>query len=224
MATYKSRLTRRERKKYLEIAEDIQSRGGQIEIPEEWHDPVDQLRIAIAGPPASGIYQLAAGVVIYVVRTKLVAELGLILQDFEINAAWDPGVYPCGPAGGTTYRFSSGLQFEWDEVLNHRIENYLRFRRGDICEGWLLAMGLNPVPEEYGAGRPAPLELVLLDQFSRRHIATADFVVERSAKRVTSVPRLSHSLFEPDAATVAEKPVIADEPNIVPRRASDDSR
>ena len=115
MATYKSRLTRRERKKYLEIAEDIQSRGGQIEIPEEWRDPVDQLRIAIAGPPASGIYQLAAGVVdLRCPYSKLVAELGLILQDFEINAAWDPGVYPCGPAGGTTYRLCSGLQFEWD--------------------------------------------------------------------------------------------------------------
>ena len=131
MPIYKPRLTRSERAKYLPVAEDLLARGVELDIPDEWRYSARALRIMIAGPPASSIYQLASGLVVYAARVKLLAERGsFILQDFQITPAWDCDVFPCGPEGGTTYRFAPGLEFEWNEVLNHRIENDLRLRRG----------------------------------------------------------------------------------------------
>ncbi len=96
------------------------------------------------------------------------------------------------------YRFAPGLDFDFDQVLNHRIESFLRFRRGDIRDGWLLAMGSKPIPEEYGPGRPAPLKIVLFDQFSQPHAASGEFGVERSAKTTRSAARPRTNLFAPE--------------------------
>jgi hypothetical protein len=59
-------------------------------------------------------------------------------------------------------------------------------------------MGYKPVPEEYGPGRPAPLNIVLFDQFSQQHKASAEFLVERSARTTRSAARPRTSLFAPE--------------------------
>jgi hypothetical protein len=198
---FKPRLTRREQAKYLTAAEELLAGGLALEIPDEWRDNTHALHIEIGGPPASSIYQLASGIVVYVVRVKLVAERGgMILEDFEITPAWDSSVYPCGSERGS-YRLAAGLQYDWNEVLNHRIENHLRFRRGDLADGWLLATGSKSIPPEYGPGRPAPLEVAFLDQFSKQHKVSGDFVVERSAKTPKSAVRPGPGLFDPVSST-----------------------
>ena len=201
MPIFKPRLTRREQAKYLAVAEELLAGGIALEIPDEWRDNARALHIEIGGPPASSIYQLASGIVVYVVRAKLVAERGgIILEDFEITPAWDRDVYPCGSEGGS-YRLAAGLQYDWDEVLNHRIENRLRFRRGDLADGWLLATGSKPIPPQYGPGRPAPLEVAFLDQFSEQHTVRREIAVERSAKTLKSAVRPRPGLFDPVHST-----------------------
>jgi hypothetical protein len=200
---FKPRLTRREQAKYFAVAEELLAGGIVLEIPDEWRDNARALHIEIGGPPASSIYQLASGIVVYVVRAKLVAERGgIILEDFEITPAWDRDVYPCGSEGGS-YRLAAGLQYDWNEVLNHRIENRLRFRRGDLADGWLLATGSKPIPPQYGPGRPAPLEVAFLDQFSEQHKVSGDFVVERSAKTLKSPVRPRPGPFDPVDSTAS---------------------
>jgi len=121
---------------------------------------------------------------------------GIILEDFEITPAWDRDVYPCGSEGGS-YR----LQYDWNEVLNHRIENRLRFRRGDLADGWLLATGSKPIPPQYGPGRPALLEVAFLDQFSEQHTVRREIAVERSAKTLKSAVRPRPGLLDPVHST-----------------------
>ena len=94
------------------------------------------------------------------------------------------------------------LDFDFREVLNHRIENLFRLRRGDLREGWLLAMGYKPVPAEYGLGRPAPVEVRLLDQFSRVNVASVELAVERSTKPKQLLSAKRPGLFEPEEAPV----------------------
>jgi len=179
---FEPRLTRREQAKYLTVAKELLA----------------------GGPPASSIYQLASGLVVYIVRVKLGAERGgVILEDFEITPAWDPDVYPCGSEGGTSYRLAAGLEYDRSEVLNHCIENHLRFRRGDLADGWLLATGFNPVRPEYGPGRPAPLEVAFLDRFSEQHTASREIAVERSARTLKSAVRPRPGLFDPLVSTVS---------------------
>jgi hypothetical protein len=198
MPIYKPRLTRTEQAKYLAVARELVGAGVTLRIPDEWCDNASRLQILIDGPPASSIYQLASGLVVYAVHVRILAERGaVILQDFQIIPAWDSGICECSPEKGTGYRFAPGLDYEWNEVLNHRIVNLLRFsRRGDMQEGWLLAMGYKPVPEEYGPGRPAPLEVAFLDQFSQQHTASAVFAVERSAKATKPAARPRTGLWE----------------------------
>jgi hypothetical protein len=206
LPTYKPELTRKEQAKYLSIARELQVTGKEFEIPDEWQDNSRFLHIMIAGSPESLITQICPSIVVYAFRVRLLAERGVTVQEFEVAANWDPGISPCYSEGRTPYRFAPALDFNVKEVLNDRIERGLRFRRGDTREGWLLAMGNKPVPEEYGPGRPAPLNIVLVDQFSYQHVATADFLVERSARSTSSVRRPRTSLFErEDKSTLHQK-------------------
>jgi len=195
---YKPRLTRSEQAKYLRVAQELLAAGVELNIPDEWSDNARALRITIGGPPASSIYQLASGLVVYAVYVIILAERGgVILRDFQIMPAWDPAVSECGPEKATGYRFATGLDYEWNDVLNHRIVNLLRLSRpGDMREGWLLGTGCKPVPQEYGPGKPAPLEIAFLDQFSQKHTVSAAFVVERSAKTTKSAARPRTGLYE----------------------------
>ena len=186
MPTYKPELTPREQGKYLSIARELEAAGTRVDIPDEWRENERFLRITIAGSPESLITQLSPSKVLYAFRVRLLAERSGTVQGFEVETCWDQGVFPCYPEGRAPYRFAPGLDFDFDEVLNHRIESFLRFRRGDVCEGWLLAMGYKPIPDEYGPGRPAPLNIVLFDQFSQQHAESGEFLVERSARTTRS--------------------------------------
>ena len=68
--------------------------------------------------------------------------------------------------------------------------------RGDVREGWLLAMGNKPVPEAYGRGRPAPLELKLFDQFGQSQGERATLMVQRSKRIRASSIRSGAGLYE----------------------------
>ena len=198
MPILKPRLTPREQGKYLRVAEELLGGGLALEIPDEWRDSTRALRIEIGGAPASSICQLAGGIVVYVVRMKLVAERGgVILEDFQIKPAWDPDVFASVSQEGTNYRLAPGHHYDWSEVLNHRIEKRLRLRRGDLADGWLLATGTKPIPPEYGPGRPAMLEVAFSDQFSEQHKVMGEIVVERSAKTLKSAVRRKSGLFDP---------------------------
>jgi hypothetical protein len=93
-------------------------------------------------------------------------------------------------------RFAPGLDFDVKEVLNDRIDRDLHFRRGDVREGWLLAMGYKPVPEEYGPCRPAPVEVRLFDQFGQPQIVTTTVAVEGSRQSRKSSLRPGSDLYE----------------------------
>jgi hypothetical protein len=198
MPTYKPELTPREQRKYLSIARELEAAGTRVDIPDEWRENERFLRITIAGSPESLITQFSPSKVLYAFRVRLLAERSGIVQGFEVETCWDHGVFSCYPEGRPPYRFGPGLDFDFDEVLNHRIESLLRFRRGDVREGWLLAMGNKPIPEEYGPGRPAPLKIVLFDQFSQPHAESGEFLVERSVRTIRSAARPRTSLFAPE--------------------------
>ena len=123
------------------------------------------------------------------------------MEDFDVAADWDPGVFSCYPDSRGLYRYASGLDFGYDKVLNHRFENPLHLRRGGTREGWLLAMGWQSVPEQYGRpGRPAPVVVTLLDQFGQPTVESVDLVVERSTKTNKSSVRPGPSPFSDASA------------------------
>jgi hypothetical protein len=211
MPTYKPELTPREQTKYLSIARELEAAGTRVDIPDEWQENARFLHVTIAGSPESLITQLSPTIVLYAFRVRILAEHSVTLQEFEVATRWDPGVSPCYPEGRTPYRFDPGLDFNVKEVLNDRIACDLRFRRGDIREGWLLAMGNKPVPEEYGPGRPAPVEVRFFDQFWQSQVTSTALAVERSKQTRKSSLRPGQGLDEREDPTVSvERGVNAD--------------
>jgi hypothetical protein len=217
MPTYKPELTPREQAKYLSIAMEQKAAGMRVDIPHEWQAKARFLRVIIAGSPESLITQISPTIVLYAFRVRLLAERGVTLQAFEVGTSWDADIFDCYPEGRTPYRFAPGLEFNVKEVLNDRIENDLRFRRGDVREGWLLAMGNKPVPKAYGPGRPAPVEVRLFDQFGQSQVVQATLLVERSARIRASSVRPGAGLYEQDPNAIV--PVLfTQDPSWVARR------
>jgi len=105
----------------------------------------------------------------------------VLADEFEITPAWDDDITAISTEE-ETYRVG-GLNFHRSEVLNHRLEAPIRFPHiGYRIEGWLFAQGIRPVPAEYGARHPAPLELNLWDQKGRIYSAHSVASVDRSAQ------------------------------------------
>ena len=217
MPIRKSRLSREEERQCLASLRDRQARGFNVVIPRRLERACG-LDIIIAGSPESLITQLSPTIVLYALRVRLLAEHSVNLQHFEVAASWDPDIFPCYPKGRTPYRFAPGLEFNVKEVLNDRIERDLRFRRGDVREGWLLAMGNKPVPEAYGPGRPAPLELRLFDQFGQSQVDHATLLVERSARIRASSVRPGAGLYEQVDPNAIVPVLFTQDPSWVARR------
>jgi hypothetical protein len=203
MPVYKPRLTRKEQARYRAVAQKLVAAGVNITMPAE----EELLGITIGGPPASYIHQVGNAFVVYAVWVSMTAKKsGIILLDFRIAASWDSEI---GPACSevtirrerkteSRYVCPDGRDYLEDDVLNDVIDEGLHLSRpGDTREGWLLAMGQVPVPERYGARRPAPVEVTLSDQFGQAHTAVAELLVERSARATRSSVQPSSGLYQP---------------------------
>ena len=83
-----------------------------------------------------------------------------------------------------------------------------------MCEGWLLAMGYKPVPEEYGPGKPAPVEVRFLDQFWHPHIARVKLGVERSTRTRKSPLQTGSGLYERDAPPASMERVMVQDVSV----------
>jgi len=68
------------------------SAGFKVMIPRQLQRACG-LDIIIAGSPESLITQLSP-IVLYALRVRLVAERSGTVQEFEVAASWDPGIFP----------------------------------------------------------------------------------------------------------------------------------
>ncbi len=185
----------------LAAAQELQRAGLIPRIPAEWLETSSALNIQIAPPYANVVCQLPNGSTFYAILARLLSRRGgSILEDFDIASARDSDLRPLYTEENEPYRFGRAFDFPWDEVLNHRIEKGLRFhRRGDLAEGWLLAVGHRPIPGKYPDRMAVALDTAFTDQFGDHQYARAEAFVERSARReeLSSQPRKSPGLFEP---------------------------
>jgi hypothetical protein len=81
------------------------------------------------------------------------------------------------------------------EVLNQKIERNLILRRGQIVEGWILAGGVRPIPQQYLDGFTAPFQVRFFDQFGCEHRADGTLSVLRRSQRDRSNVRPGTGLY-----------------------------
>lgn len=194
-----------EQRTYFGAAQKLREAGMEIDIPEEWERQTQRLEVSVC--PVSGVHVLGLGMTVYALYVRLTSLCSnLVLDDIDIGCAWDGGI-TLTSAIGIHYQFGKSLEFEFGEVLNHRIENGFRFRHvGVHFQGWILGLGIRPVPLNYANHRPAPLILSFIDQRGETHRTEASAIVYRSS-RVRQVRVRPMSLYERESSSsISPKP------------------
>jgi hypothetical protein len=212
MQITKRSLTRREMLEHLARAERMLATGINIRIREEWQDNARALGktfdIAVGGGLATFVFDLTAGGAGYVISLRLVGqELGTLL-DCRLTTSWDEHIVLASFNDERDSMCRLGLlQYPRSQVLNLRFQNSLRFQRGQMIEGVILATGVNAIPEAYRHGQIVPIELVLLDQNENQIGETADLFVDRLSKpKRKFVPRKS-GLYDREGISPTREPV-----------------
>lgn len=210
-------LNRQQEAKYRALVRDLQTAQLICAVPGEREDEekLHELDIFVAPPEGNILCELSSGVTAYAIWVQLVA-LGsnLRLENCEIVSDWDSESIVLWHSERGLYRVESAINLTDAEVLNHRIENGLRFHhRGDGAEGWLVASGLKPIPEKYGDRMITKLGLTFTDQFGHDYPAQAEAILQRSAhlRNSDSRVRKSPGLFETgdsERKVWAEVPVV----------------
>jgi hypothetical protein len=181
----RKQLSSMQRARYLEHALELQSVGIDCDIPDEWLEHSRSLEISVAPPSENILRQLPSGPTACAIQVYLVCLVGnLVLKDFAIASEWDSDLIALTANGRGLYSVGPALEFTEREVLNHRFERGLHFRRcGDIAEGWLVACGVKPIPDKYPNRMRTELTLTFTDQFDQPHAAHAQVVLERSTRQ-----------------------------------------
>ncbi len=137
----------------------------------------------MAGGAASSVFDSSRGS-LYAIPVRLVAERPDTLIGCQIRTEWDIHILLRSFDDYLPFCRLGSLDYPRAEVLNHRIENGLRFdRRGDWIEGMILANGLRPIPEKYLNGAIVPFQLTFEDVFGEEIIVTAKLSVARTGKQ-----------------------------------------
>jgi hypothetical protein len=204
MPVKRTQLSRQQRAIYLARAQDLRAAGLECQIPDELQEHSRSIDIFAASPEGNMLCELPSGVTAYAIWVHLVALVGnLILDSVRIVSEWDSESIVLWRNQRGLYCVGSAFEFTEKDVLNHRIEDGLPFRRGDIAEGWLVASGLRPIPEGFQNRMLTKLSITFTDQFAHEHTVQAHAVLERSARFRNSASRVGKSsgLFEVDPAS-----------------------
>jgi hypothetical protein len=195
-------LTRAARDKYLVDAKWLASAGAAIEIPEPVLSEASPLRIDQYGPEFNQIVfnqnQFRLGLIVGV--RLLALRPGIEICGCHFALPWeDPALFLWDvSAESKRYRFTKGLEFDREEVLNSRIVEGLSLRVGEPVEGLLLATGSAPLPTRYCHGAAVNAELTFVDQFDRHCSEKMELLVNRRVGETLNIddPRKGSTLFE----------------------------
>lgn len=208
----------------LELARQIRAAGIPICISEDDSDvrsvSSDGLRICQFG----GLVESAAfdwfggtGFIIWLVVTIELS--GFAVSSFDVEIPWEDTISlledPLKIDGASmVYRFGArdALEFNRDEVLNHRADVQRIMPRGSSLKGCLLGIGSRSIPDRYPHGDSIPAFVNVYDQYNRPYRSPIVLWANRPERlRRGSRPKAErerlfacpdHAGAEPDVANV----------------------
>jgi hypothetical protein len=196
--------------------------GVNIQIREEWREQVpakDVLDIRIAGSVATFVFELTAARAGYVISVRLVGRAPGAILDCRLTTSWDKDIVLESFNDGGDPMCRLGLvEYPRDQVLNLRMQNSLRFQRGQIIEGVILATGVNPIPKAYRHGQIVPIELAFLDQDEDQVRETADLFVDRLWKPKPKLEPHKTGLFDRGRIVPLREPGTSQKDSSLPQR------
>jgi hypothetical protein len=187
----------------LSLARRIRAAGCQIAISED-DDPrccnkpsEDAIINQTGGQLETRAFDHSGGTGWLVSISIAVQESRFAISSFAIETPWEKMgfcwiVDPLEHSTDCIYRLAS-LQFDRDEILNHRA-NSKPLQRGTLMDGFLLGTDMATIPSQFRR-REIDVTLVIYDQFDQQHRASLKMFVEQLVKQ--SQPRTKRAgLFD----------------------------
>ena len=174
------RLSRTEARGYRRCLRELRAEGIDVNCPDDSLEDVPALDITVVGGLVSLIFNLPSGLAGYAIWLRLVARRSglILLEQCEMATEFDDQIeLECFDLGGPICQLGQ-CKHHKSEVLNDRFP--LRFHRGHLIEGVILATGLKPIPKEYVHGTMVPFKLTFWDQFRNEISVESKLSVERS--------------------------------------------
>ncbi len=207
MCIRKSRMTRAEEAAYIDCLKQMKAAGINVEIPQRYLESPPSLDIFIAGGPATFIFDLRGGSAAFAVWVRLVALRRITLLDFTLKTTWDDQIVPQSFFDEQAPLWWLGnIDFPRNQVLNMRMDG-LSLSPGRMIEGWILAVGLKPIPKAFDHGMAVPFTLVLLDQNENEIKKDAELFVDRTWKQKYKYVRQENDLYGRDVSLATSEPV-----------------
>jgi hypothetical protein len=181
----------------LALARRIRAAGVAIYIGEDDgetpHDPPSGLRIRQFGGLFDGRAIDFYGGTAYIISAVITVNLPhFAIAGFGLELPWKGTVRwldePFEIDGSSKmYRFGGKYDpaFEKDEVLNHLADVRRTLSRGASLKGALLAIGQEPITEEFPHGAMIPAFLTVYDQFWRPYRSPIKLWADRSQKHLS---------------------------------------
>jgi len=185
-------------REYLSCLRALQAEGICVDIPGEWLErsscPLD---VVIAPPPVSMVFDWPSGNGAgYAVSLRLLSRGRCMIDDCAITVSWDDHIVIQSLDECKSRCEFGKVVVPPESVLNHRIENTLRFpRAGHLVQGVILGRGVSPIPEQYAGGVSIPFTLTLYDQFGDEISQQGHLSVGERARKRTTVERPTEDLY-----------------------------
>ena len=146
----------------------------------------------------------------FAIWVRLVARGLVTVLNYAITTAWDDQIVPQAFFDERIDPWRLGQRdFPQSEVLTMRIMEGLTLNPGRMAEGWLLAIGLYPMPEAFHHGMTVPFTLALEDQYGNEIREDDELFVDRTCKPKNKFVRQESGLYSPDETSATIEPALA---------------
>ncbi|MGH9544340.1 MAG: hypothetical protein ACRD23_03910 [Terriglobales bacterium] len=210
MPVRKSRLNRVEAARYLSAIQELHT-GGVDFVTGELLEDSRGLDVMVARGPASSAFDLPNAGTGYAIYLRLVSRRSrLILPYHRLTAKWDSEIALVDFDEDNPICKLGWLTYPRDHVLNQRLQNSLQFHyRGQMIEGTILALGVQPLPAAYRTGARVPLQITFGDTLGHQIDVEAELYSDRMTKRKNATAPRGTGLYDryeaPEARAIGQQ-------------------
>jgi hypothetical protein len=162
----------------------------------EWKGNSRPLDIRVAPPPDSVVCVLANGIAYYAIFVRL-SRSAITLQDCQITSCLDDQIVLASFDGQERVVDFGGHLYQRSDILNRCLESGVRVGCGQVVEGWILALGLRPIPTDYRDFFILSCELTFWDLLGREFHADVSLSVLRAPQQPKPCVSRGSGLYGP---------------------------
>jgi len=196
---------------HLTLARRIRAAGCLIPIPEDDGEArciaSEELRVYQTGSLIDSVAFVWGGGTGFKIHLVIASNKSMFaVSRLELELPWkeDQLMWLEDPEeiGGASrcYRFCGDrtLEFERNQVINHRLRVTRPFSSGESVSGYLLGFGNGPIPEAFPHGKMIPAFVILYDQFGRTFRTGVELWTDRTEQghRRRDLVRRKGGLFD----------------------------